>query len=76
MSTCCEYKHKAGRLLGSKTSHFMFVSVTGAQPCYKCQVEAELTAREDRKKQRQEQNQKKEEQHDQEPGNLGVCDIT
>jgi len=54
----------------------MFVSVTGAQPCYKCQVEAELTAREDRKKQRQEQNQKKEEQHDQEPGNLGVCDIT
>ena len=38
VSTCCEYKHRKGVKLGSKSSHFLFVDVKGAKPCYKCQV--------------------------------------
>lgn len=45
MSTCCEYKHRAGTLLGSKSSHFLFVGVKKAKPCYKCQVEEELSTK-------------------------------
>nr|CAB3267199.1 putative protein TPRXL [Phallusia mammillata] len=38
LSTCCEYKHKTGFKLGSKSSYFGFIKVHGAHPCYKCIV--------------------------------------
>ncbi|PAA76102.1 hypothetical protein BOX15_Mlig011659g1, partial [Macrostomum lignano] len=42
VSACCEYKHRTGVRLGSKTGHFGFVSVSEAAPCYRCQVEEQL----------------------------------
>merc|ERR1712227_710288 len=38
ISNCCEYKHKPGSKLGGKNAGFSFVGVTGAAPCYRCQV--------------------------------------
>lgn len=38
LSSCCEYKHKPGHILGGKNGHFQFVVVEGAAPCYRCQV--------------------------------------
>ena len=38
LSTCCEYKHQPGKMLGSKTSHFGLVKVEGGTPCYKLSV--------------------------------------
>ena len=36
VSSCCEYRHKAGALLGSKAcSHFRLISMCGGRPCYK-----------------------------------------
>ena len=35
LSTCCEYKHQPGKILGSKTSHFGLVKVEGGTACYK-----------------------------------------
>ncbi|XP_063689906.1 glutamate-rich protein 3-like isoform X13 [Bolinopsis microptera] len=36
LSTCCEYKHKPGHILGGKSGHFALVRVEGCLPCYKC----------------------------------------
>ena len=55
VSSCCEYKHRRGTLIGSKTSHFQFVKVTGADMCYKCRVEAELSAKAEKEKEAREQ---------------------
>ena len=41
LSACCEYKHKKGKKLGGKTSHFGFVKIEGVHPCYKCLVKTE-----------------------------------
>ena len=38
LSSCCEYKHKPGKILGGRNGHFQFVAVEGAAPCYRCQV--------------------------------------
>lgn len=38
LSSCCEYKHKPGKILGGRNGHFQFVLVEGAAPCYRCQV--------------------------------------
>ena len=38
LSSCCEYKHKPGHILGGKNGHFQFVMVEGAAPCYRCQI--------------------------------------
>lgn len=38
LSSCCEYKHKPGHVLGGKNGHFQFVMVEGAAPCYRCQI--------------------------------------
>ncbi|KAJ7337755.1 hypothetical protein OS493_007908 [Desmophyllum pertusum] len=38
LSSCCEYKHKPGHVLGGKNGHFQFVVVEGAAPCYRCQI--------------------------------------
>ncbi|XP_046865064.1 glutamate-rich protein 3-like isoform X2 [Xenia sp. Carnegie-2017] len=38
LSSCCEYKHKPGHILGGKNGHFHFVNVEGAAPCYRCQI--------------------------------------
>ena len=35
LSSCCEYKHKPGHILGGKNGHFQFVNVEGAAPCYR-----------------------------------------
>lgn len=35
LSSCCEYKHKPGHILGGKNGHFQFVVVEGAAPCYR-----------------------------------------
>ena len=35
VSTCCEYRHKCGNLLGSRCSHFKLVSMSGGRPCCK-----------------------------------------
>ncbi|XP_020895485.1 glutamate-rich protein 3-like [Exaiptasia diaphana] len=35
LSSCCEYKHKPGHILGGRNGHFQFVQVEGAAPCYK-----------------------------------------
>jgi len=45
VSTCCEYKHRAGTVLGSESSHFLFVRFKKAKPCYKCQAEEELSTK-------------------------------
>ncbi len=36
VSACCEYRHRTGRLLGSKTAQFGLVKVEGGRPCYRC----------------------------------------
>ena len=41
LSACCEYKHRKGFKLGAKSSHFGFVKIEGAHPCYKCLVASE-----------------------------------
>ena len=33
VSTCCEFRHKCGKMLGSKSSHFRLVKLKGGQPC-------------------------------------------
>lgn len=38
LSSCCEYKHKPGHILGGKNGHFQFVVVEGAAPCYRYSV--------------------------------------
>jgi Domain of unknown function (DUF4590) len=35
LSTCCEYKHKAGARLGGQQGHFGVVRVTGDGPCFR-----------------------------------------
>ena len=41
LSTCCEYRHKTGRMLGCRSGHFKLVNVSGGKPCYKCQIAEE-----------------------------------
>lgn len=72
VSTCCEYKHSKGKLLGSKSSHFLFVGVTGAKPCYKCQVEAELSSKAKKDKTKREKR-KQETEKKEEPAEEGAC---
>ncbi|CAH8625429.1 unnamed protein product [Heterobilharzia americana] len=38
ISTCCEYRHKTGIRLGGKNGHFLYLTVEGSFPCYKCQT--------------------------------------
>ncbi|KAL8572572.1 hypothetical protein ACOMHN_017206 [Nucella lapillus] len=38
VSTCCEYRHSRGAKIGGKQGHFSLLRVSGAVPCYKCQV--------------------------------------
>ena len=33
VSTCCEFRHKCGKMLGSKSSHFRLVKLNGGKPC-------------------------------------------
>jgi len=35
LSACCEYKHKVGYKLGSKSGYFGFVKISGAYPCFR-----------------------------------------
>ena len=35
VSSCCEYKHRPGSMLGGKNAKFLFLGVNGAAPCYK-----------------------------------------
>ena len=38
VSVCCEYRHKAGKHLGSQNGHFKLVRVSGGKPCIQCQL--------------------------------------
>ncbi|XP_012553618.1 glutamate rich 3 [Hydra vulgaris] len=44
LSSCCEYKHRPGYKIGGKNSQFMLVSVQGASPCYRCQVQLKMNS--------------------------------
>lgn len=48
VSACCEYRHRAGKLLGSKTARFGLVKVEGGRPCYRC-LAAEAKEEEEKK---------------------------
>ena len=50
MSTCCEYKHPVGSGLGGPTEHFGIVKIKKSEPCYKCQINNEMKARDEKKK--------------------------
>lgn len=36
VSSCCEYRHRCGKMLGSRIAHFKLVKVEGGKPCYRC----------------------------------------
>ncbi|GAA29408.2 hypothetical protein CLF_113589, partial [Clonorchis sinensis] len=38
ISACCEYRHKCGMRIGGKYGHFVYLSVEGSLPCFKCQA--------------------------------------
>ncbi|KER27255.1 hypothetical protein T265_05659 [Opisthorchis viverrini] len=38
ISACCEYRHKCGMRIGGKYGHFVYLSVEGSVPCFKCQA--------------------------------------
>ncbi|XP_031564340.1 glutamate-rich protein 3-like isoform X2 [Actinia tenebrosa] len=58
LSSCCEYKHKPGHILGGRNGHFQFVQVEGAAPCYRCQIASGV--RDHRSKDSSEQGEEKE----------------
>lgn len=39
MSVCCEYKHRPGTYVGTKSSGILFLHVSGGTPCLKCRVQ-------------------------------------
>ena len=34
VSVCCEYRHRAGTLLGGRSAHFKVVSIERGSPCH------------------------------------------
>lgn len=45
VSTCCEYKHGPGKLIGPlKQAHFAVVEVEGGSPCAACDKEIQPKA--------------------------------
>lgn len=44
LSSCCEYKHAQGSLVGGKSANFRLVSVEGGKPCYQCEMDSIRTS--------------------------------
>ena len=40
LSSCCEYKHKPGHMIGGRSGHFRLVMIEGGRQCYKCESKA------------------------------------
>jgi len=64
VSSCCEYKHRPGSMLGGKNAKFLFLGVNGAAPCYKCQAAFSVAeeTRSTKRKSNRSSSKKKEEQ--------------
>ena len=40
LSSCCEYKHKPGHMIGGRSGHFRLIMIEGGRQCYKCESKA------------------------------------
>ncbi|CAH8866222.1 unnamed protein product [Trichobilharzia szidati] len=38
ISACCEYRHRQGVRIGGRNGHFVYLTVEGSFPCYRCQT--------------------------------------
>ncbi|CAH8866221.1 unnamed protein product [Trichobilharzia szidati] len=38
ISACCEYRHRQGVRIGGRNGHFVYLTVEGSFPCFRCQT--------------------------------------
>ncbi|VDP86785.1 unnamed protein product [Schistosoma mattheei] len=56
ISACCEYRHRQGARIGGKHGHFIYLSVEGSFPCFRCRALKKL-----RQQQQQQEKMKRKE---------------
>ncbi|CAH8636771.1 unnamed protein product [Schistosoma haematobium] len=50
ISACCEYRHRQGARIGGKHGHFIYLSVEGSFPCFRCRAFKKLKQRQQQEK--------------------------
>lgn len=50
LSSCCEYKHYPGQMVGGKSAQFHLVQVNGGKPCYLCELRSKRSSKSSRSK--------------------------
>ncbi|VDP34267.1 unnamed protein product, partial [Schistosoma curassoni] len=50
ISACCEYRHRQGARIGGKHGHFIYLSVEGSFPCFRCRALKKLKQRQQQEK--------------------------
>ncbi|XP_018647141.1 hypothetical protein Smp_127640 [Schistosoma mansoni] len=55
VSACCEYRHRQGARIGGKHGHFVYLSVEGSFPCFRCRALKKLKQQQQQEKMKRKQ---------------------